>query len=185
MNINRKIKEIRKLKGFTLEQLANITGLTKGYLSRIERSDKIPPFATVQLIADALGINLAELVQTESFQDYSRNIEFFKKESDHLKECVEDVTVYSFEPLLHEYKNRYMAPFLFKIKKGTTDAMKHDSEEFVYVIDGEIDLNYEEKTYNLKVGDCFYLDSRIKHFFKNHNEKTAKLIAVNFAVFSL
>ena len=63
---------------------------------------------------------------------------------------------------------------------GTTDATTHDSEEFVYVLEGNIHLNYEDKIHNLKKGDCFYLDARIKHNFTNPNNEPALLLTVHF-----
>jgi len=180
MVLSDNIKQIRRAKGFTLEQLAQMTSLTKGYLSRIERSDKVPPFATVQLIADALGMDITELLGKKADHLDSRNICIYKNTGNPDENDAENGTVYSFKPLLHEYRDKYMSPFLFSVRKGTTSAMKHDSEEFVFVMDGEIELNYEGKTYLMKKGDSFYLDSRLKHFYSNYHEESAVLIAVNY-----
>jgi transcriptional regulator with XRE-family HTH domain len=167
MLLNDKIREARRSKRYTLEQLAQMIGLTKGYLSRIERSDKVPPFATVQLIADALGLDITELLGKNADHMDSRNISIFRNTDNLNDEGAENDPIYSFKPLIHEYRNKYMSPFLFKIKIGTSNVMKHDSEEFVFVIDGEIELNYEGKTYLIKKGDSFYLDSRLNHLYTN------------------
>lgn len=180
MKINEKIKQLRIKKGLTLEDLANKTGFTKGYLSKIERSSNMPPFATVQKIAEALDVDLIDLLETQPDALVSKNIDIFRR-SDSLKdEWEEHSEIYSFKPLINVYRNKYMSPFLFRVKKGETDVTTHDSEEFVYVLEGEIELNYEGKTYQLSAGDSFYLDARIKHNFVNRNEKPALLIAVHF-----
>ena len=53
--ICRNIKKLRKQNHLTLENLASLTGLTKGYLSKVERSQKAPPYSTLNKIAGAHG----------------------------------------------------------------------------------------------------------------------------------
>ncbi len=180
MDINAKIKQRRIEEGYTLEKLAEMTGFTKGYLSKIERSSKTPPFATVQAIAAALKADIVELMDEHHDALGSKNIEVLKR-SDILREGWEESShVYSFKPLVNTYRNKYMSPFLFMVKKGASEITSHDSEEFVYVLEGDVELHYEQKVYRLGKGDCFYLDARIKHNFVNTKEETALLMAVHF-----
>jgi transcriptional regulator with XRE-family HTH domain len=51
--IIKKIRELRASRKLSLEKLAELTGLTKGYLSRIEHSDKAPPIYTLNFEAKA------------------------------------------------------------------------------------------------------------------------------------
>ena len=57
--ISGNINTLRKKRKMTLEKLADLTGLTKGYLSKIERSKKAPPYSTLNKIAIALGVDAA------------------------------------------------------------------------------------------------------------------------------
>jgi Predicted transcriptional regulator with C-terminal CBS domains len=180
MNVNERIKEIRKRDGLSLEKLAELTGFTKGYLSRIENSSKVPPFATVQAIAEALQTDIMLLLDKGAHPVGSKNIDLMRNPENNEEAWEESSLVYSFIPLVNTYKNKYMSPFMFKVKKGETELTSHDSEEFVLVLDGEVDLNYEGRTYSIARGDSFYLDARIKHNFVNKNEKTASLLAVHF-----
>lgn len=180
MHITSKIKQLRALKGMTLEKLAELTGFTKGYLSKVERSPKTPPFATVQLIAEALGVDIIELLDIPPDVSFSKNIEIVKHSDTSEQGWEETSLIYSFKPLVNHYKNKYMAPFLFSVNKGTTDTTTHDSEEFVYVLEGSLQLNYEGKVYALAKGDSFYLDARIKHSFTNTDDTAALLVAVHF-----
>ena len=180
MDVNERIKDMRKKNGFSLEKLAELTGFTKGYLSRIENSSKVPPFATVQAIAEALQTDIMLLLDKEAHLVESKNIDLMINPENTEEGWEESSLVYSFKPLVNTYRNKYMSPFMFKVKKGETELTSHDSEEFVLVLDGEVDLNYEGKTYSITKGDSFYLDARIKHNFVNKHEKTASLIAVHF-----
>jgi transcriptional regulator with XRE-family HTH domain len=67
--IRRRIKASRINRKFTLEHLANQTGFTKGYLSRIEKSEKSRPLSTLGIIARALGITISFLVGEEERQN--------------------------------------------------------------------------------------------------------------------
>ena len=54
------IRRIRQQKNMTIQMLADLTGLSKGYLSKVERSKNAPPFSTVNRIALALNVDLAD-----------------------------------------------------------------------------------------------------------------------------
>ena len=60
--IGKRIREIRSSKRMTLEILGKETGFTKGYLSRVENSEKAPPVSTLIIIAKALQVNLSEIL---------------------------------------------------------------------------------------------------------------------------
>lgn len=173
--INDRIQVLRKKQGFTLQRLADITKLTKGYLSKVERSKKPPPFSTLNKIAHALCVDISQLLETG--KNASGNIEVHLRGQ---QKMFQSAGGYSFEPLLKSYQNRYMAPVLMEVDKGTTERLRHDGEEFVYIVSGSIDLRYENKTHSLQMRDCFYLDSRIDHSFTNHSKQKAILLAVNF-----
>ena len=53
--IGKKIREFRSRKNLTLQMLADKTGYSKGYLSKVEKSDKAPPVATLSTIARELA----------------------------------------------------------------------------------------------------------------------------------
>ena len=61
LNIGNKIQETRKQKNKTLDWLASQSGFTKGYLSKIENGNKIPPLASLYRIAKALELNFSRL----------------------------------------------------------------------------------------------------------------------------
>ena len=60
------IKNFRLSKGLSLDKLAKLTGLTKGYVSKIEHSEKAPPFSTLLKIAKALRIDMNLLIADDA-----------------------------------------------------------------------------------------------------------------------
>lgn len=63
--ITRNIKKIRLEKNLSQEKLAKLSSLTKGYISKIEKSDKAPPLSTLSKIAHALDTDIALLTAEE------------------------------------------------------------------------------------------------------------------------
>ena len=60
--ISNNIKKLRTRKKLTLQALAKRTGLTKGYLSKVERSEKAPPYSTLTKIAGALEVEVTTIL---------------------------------------------------------------------------------------------------------------------------
>jgi transcriptional regulator with XRE-family HTH domain len=181
--VNEKIRRYRLARNLTLEQLGKLCRLTKGYLSKVERGEKAPPVATLQIIATVLGVDLTEFFDTTApGESPSLNLDILRKDQGKPAEADEVVTQsgYAYKPLLSSFKNKYMSPFLMRVKKGKTESFSHDSEEFAYVIEGTIELFYEGKSHIFEVGDSFYFDSRKPHYFVNHKNQDAVLVSVNF-----
>ncbi|MCI7206492.1 MAG: helix-turn-helix transcriptional regulator [Clostridium sp.] len=61
MKVEILLKQVRLEKGMTLEMLAQLSGISKGHLSKIERQERDPKISTLVLIADALKVNVNDL----------------------------------------------------------------------------------------------------------------------------
>lgn len=61
MKVEILLKQVRLKKGMTLETLAQLSGISKGHLSKIERQERDPKISTLVLIADALKVNVNDL----------------------------------------------------------------------------------------------------------------------------
>jgi transcriptional regulator with XRE-family HTH domain len=183
MKINEKIKSLRANKGISLSKLAVMANLTKGYLSKIESSNRVPPVSTLQTLAVALGIDISDFFDGQLHPaGKSDSLDIVRKNDGPPQGIRTAVSLagYAFKPLLKNFKNKYMAPFLMIVEKGQTDLVSHDSEEFDYVVRGTIEFEYEEKSYTFEEGDSFYFDSRKPHRVINRSKEPAVLIAVNY-----
>jgi transcriptional regulator with XRE-family HTH domain len=67
--IGKRIREFRLKKNFTLQELADKTGYSKGYLSKVEKSEKAPPVATLSVIARELGVSVSVILGEETKND--------------------------------------------------------------------------------------------------------------------
>ncbi|RKX64505.1 MAG: hypothetical protein DRP42_06285 [Tenericutes bacterium] len=177
MEICMTIRLTRKKRGYTLDHLADLTGLSKGYLSKIERAKEPPPFSTLETIAKALDEDMTLFFKTVEQRDLPHNIDVMKVKDTRL---IKAEGGYDYRPLVNSFKNKAMSPLLMEVAQGSTKRLKHDGEEFVYVVRGKVELLYENETHALTAGDSFYLDSRIRHCFTNHGPRKAVLLAVHF-----
>jgi len=178
MTTGHRIKNLRKRLGLSLQSLSEQVGLTKGYLSKIERAGAPPPFSTLEKLAAVLGVDVNELL-TGTQSEPGRNIDFLgSKPTD--AALVSTTGICSYRPLLRGYRGRQMSPFMMIVQPGRTEAFRHDSEEFVYIISGKIELEYDGDRYVFETGDSFYLDSRLPHTFTNSSSEGVRLLAVDF-----
>jgi len=77
-----------------------------------------------------------------------------------------------------------MDPFLIEIRPGENvveDSFSHKGEEFNFIMEGKVELNYNDNIYIFEAGDCFYLNSSIKHRLKALDGKSVYLLSVNAA----
>ncbi len=178
-DINNKIKKFRKEKKMTLQQLADLTDFTKGYLSRIENSTDSPRLPTLQKIARALEIDIGVFFEdTGKNQHHPHHIDLVTAEGDNPSHTFDSNAAYSYRPLVRNFTGKYMAPYLLRIKKGHTKRLTHDSEELIYVVSGSIRFLYGGKQYTINSGDSVYFDSRWEHQLFNDNEEIAILLNV-------
>ncbi|MFC1676760.1 helix-turn-helix domain-containing protein [Planctomycetota bacterium] len=179
MSISRNIKQIRKTRGLTLEMLAARSNLTKGYLSKVENAKSTPPVSTLQSLAVALGVDISELFDSKKGEEVlPSGLDLLRKSLKAQKDVKGDG--YLYKPLVQNLKNKYMSPFMMKVRKGKTNVFSHDSEEFGYVLSGRISLVYDGKCFELREGDSFYFDSRKQHQVINRCQQDAVILAINF-----
>jgi transcriptional regulator with XRE-family HTH domain len=182
-SVNSTIKRIRRFQGITLEELAVQTHLTKGYLSKVENGHRSPPVSTLQSLAVALRVDLAELLEdSPPDPELFDSLEIVRAAPQEGSEFPPVATGegYSYKSLVRSLKNKYMSPFLMVIPKGKTGAFSHDSEEFGYMVSGKVLFEYDGGSYALEEGDSIYFDSRKPHRMINEKNDPAVVLAVNF-----
>ena len=171
MKIGKKLKELRTQNGLTLEELANRSELTKGFLSQLERDLTSPNISALENILEALGTNLADFFQSsKEEQIVFHTQDFFVNEQDDL------VTEY----IIPNAQKNQMEPLLLTLKPGakSQDVKAHEGEEFGYVIKGTIRITYGGKTQIVRAGEAFYIKAGKKHFLENTGARDAVLIWV-------
>ncbi len=175
------IKRHRLKKKLTLEELSRRTSLSVGYISKLERSDRIPPFSTLQTIAAVLEVDMAELLGISSkTSDETTDKDICIHRSADTNRLIEGQDGYVTVPLVSDYKKRNISPILVCLFPGESDVFSHDAEEFIFVVSGQVTLVYKNETHELGPGDSAYMDSRKEHKFINSGDQAAIILTTNY-----
>jgi transcriptional regulator with XRE-family HTH domain len=176
--IGKRIKEYRKDRGISLQGLAEKTGYTKGYLSKIEKAEKAPPVSTIINIAKALNITLPEI-----FGETGENCTACLVNRSERHDIARDGTVfgYAYQTLAHKFLNKHMDPYILTLPVSPREKaiFQHKGEEMLFVLEGTMKFFHGEKEFIMKEGDCLYFDGSIPHYgFCLNNEEVKCLMVI-------
>ncbi len=175
--IGKRIREFRLKKNFTLQMLADKTGYSKGYLSKVEKSDKAPPVATLSTIARELDATVASFLGEGPQNDI---ISVVRKNERTLMAGNGQEFGYAYEALANSYPNKHMEPFIlsYPSKDAYKYSFQHDGEEMLFVLQGKIRFRYGDRKLVLEEGDCVYFDSGIVHTGEPIGDEPLKTLIV-------
>jgi len=178
--IGKRIHQYRRQKNFTLQELADKTGYSKGYLSKVEKSSKAPPVATLSVIARELGVSVSVILGEETSDD---SICLVRQNERMLMAETGEEFGYAYEALANPFPNKHMEPFI--LSYPSDDALQHtfqhDGEEMLFVLQGKIRFKYGNSEYMLDKGDCIYFDSSIAHTGEPVGEEPLKTLIVLYS----
>jgi transcriptional regulator with XRE-family HTH domain len=184
IHVGEKIKVLRERKGLSLKDLADSTGFSTALLSQMENHLVSPSLGTMIKLARAMGVKVGDFLgetEGEPFtivrKDERKNVSRFASK-DGVKYG------YSYESLGFDKKDRHMEPFIVTLEPATVKAMKtsvHEGEEFIFVLEGEMEVILGNHTDVLYPGDSIYYDSTIPHRVQCHQDKITRILAVLFA----
>ena len=184
-----KIKGLRESKNLTIDEIAGRTGLSITQITRIENNEELPSLAPLIKIARALGVRLGTFLddQNELGPVVTRKIDFSSDEGISFSNNARTINKnMSYHALSQDKSGRHMEPFLIDVmpaQEADFELSSHEGEEFIYVLDGVIEINYGQDTYILEEGDCIYYDSIVAHHVHAGNELPAKILGVVYAPF--
>ena len=187
--VGHKIKGIRESKNLSVEEVAESTGLSVEQINSIENDQNLPSLGPLIKIARALGVRLGTfmddndalgpVVTRVADRERESSISFSNGATDARKHM-------EYHPLAQQKAGRHMEPFIIDI--NPTENLEytlsaHEGEEFIYVMEGEIELVYGKEKYSLKEGDSIYYDSIVKHHLHGAEGKSAKILALIYIPF--
>jgi transcriptional regulator with XRE-family HTH domain len=182
LNLGSQIRQLRLKKGHTLKDVSLLTGLSKALLSQIENNIAAPPIATLLKISKALGVNIGYFFQECQSPDC---IVVVRSQDRHevMRRIHEEASSvgYRYEALAYPKTEKHMEPFIVEIeprKEKDLIFYNHQGEEFLYVLDGEMEFRASEKVIRLEKGDSLYFESHIPHALRGLGGRKAIVIAV-------
>jgi transcriptional regulator with XRE-family HTH domain len=178
-----RIRKFRKEKDLSLEKLAAMAGLTKGYLSRIENSAKAPPVFTLARISKALDTDINRFFSDEEETcSWPKAITINRKDRRHGTDVRGTPYGCIHEALADDKIGKNMQPFIIYSGFERPETLfQHEGEEFILILDGRLKFLHGNESFLLEEGDSLYFDANIPHYGISLGEKPAKALGVIYS----
>ena len=177
--IGERIKRLRLKKSMGLVELGRHTGLSASFLSQLETGRVVPTLRNLSRIAMVFSKDLSYFFETEPnaiFRVHRR------RERVRLPQTGVTAPTYYFESLGYMVPDRHMDPYFAEFVPLTKDmepkAHLHPGFEFLYVLDGELEIHHGDQTTVLEPGDAVYFDASTPHSYQCGGKKPASAIIV-------
>jgi transcriptional regulator with XRE-family HTH domain len=180
--IGSKIKSLRLSRKKTLQEVADETGFSPALISQVENNNVSPPIATLSRIAKVLGVRVGYFFKDEGPEEAYEVVR--KGERPAITRVISRTGGehgYTYHALTYKKRDKIMEPFLLAVDPNMRDEenlYSHEGEEFLLVLEGEVELLLEGDRVVLTEGDCVYFESSLKHRLLSHGGKGAKVLAV-------
>ena len=179
LRLGQRIKDIRSKLGITLEEASQRTGLARSTLSKIENEQISPTFQAMQKLAMGLQIDMPQL-----FEPPRKKVATGRRDLTKAGQGKPHPTpTYEHELLATELSNKKMMPFKSRVRARAfeeyNDWVRHDGEEFLMVISGDI-MFYSEfyEPIPMSEGDSMYYDANMGHMLISTSTEDALILWV-------
>lgn len=173
-----RISKWREERNITQEQLAELAGLTVPFLAALEQEDLIPSLGPLQKISRALGVRLGTFMDDQVTKDPIISRAGERTEDLTIREARSKNPSFHYMALGKGKSDRNMEPFLIDVVEAMTDeTSSHQGEEFIYVMEGDLLLEYGREAHLLHAGDSVYYNSIVPHSV-NASNGPARILAV-------
>jgi transcriptional regulator with XRE-family HTH domain len=166
------IRAYRTRRNLTLAQLSELSGVSVGHLSRLENGTRTPTVRLLLQLARALGVSLGTLVGETPEQ----NAVYVSRHEDRHTIDAGDSGLQSLsDPAL-----RWLQAVELILPPGRTgEPANHAGEEWIYVLDGAIEVDMNGGASSLEAGDAIHFRADAPHSIRNPHDEDATVLVVN------
>jgi len=167
-----KVKKLRENNDFTIEALAQATGQSPDFIEKVEKDEITPSVSFLLRFANALKVNPGTFLSREekTMIRNQRTREFMKRTQN-----------YSYRTLSPGAESDHLRAFMITIEPKQAHkpvAYKHDGEEFIFVMEGDLRLTLGSKAHHLKPGESIHFNSGTPHKLKSTSNETTRCLVV-------
>ena len=177
--VGERVQKLREAQGLTQAEVGRLTGIPLDRLKAYEEGGAVPSIGDVIKLSRVLGSKMEGLLHGGG--TVSEDLTICRAGDSLAGQQGNTEQGYAYSTLTRPGTvGHQMEPFLLtfppEAPKGA--PITHDGQEFVYVVEGTIELFYDGRTYRLERGDSAYLLSSKSHLFHCLGESPAQLLAV-------
>src|SRR5277367_2472045 len=152
------LKQRRLRNEWTLDELAQRSGLSKTFLSRLESGERQASIAAVLTLSQVFGVSMSLMFETQVALEPCLIV----RKSEMVPRDAYGLTYVPLSQAGHMFNLRPIRVTVSPKRTGN-EHYRHDGEEWIYVLSGKITLSLEGETYDLDEGDAVHFDSRLPH----------------------
>lgn len=181
--IGTKIQALRESRALSQAELAERCDCDLSVIVDLEAGDIAPSLAPLIKITRALGVRLGTLMDDDTTNGavHTKVDDIAEATRMHSLETVSDAGDLKYYSLAQGRTSRHIDPFIITITpSGEIDHVlsQHEGEEFLYGIEGCIEVEYGKEIHVLHPGESLYYDSIVPHQVRAHDGQGAKFLAV-------
>jgi len=177
-DVGQRIRKIREEKGVALEELSRLTGFNVEFLSSLEKNEAQPQLGTVIKLSKALDSAFGRLVSGVGDKLYSITRKSERRVVSRSTSKSGKKQLYTYKSLAPEVKGRHMEALIVQLEADPDQEISvHDGEEFIFVLDGIVELQIGDDKFELAPGDSVYYLSTTPHHIAAKDDK-ATILAV-------
>jgi transcriptional regulator with XRE-family HTH domain len=180
VNVGERVRAVREGRGLSLQDISMRTDMDVSVLEKIEDGTIAPPLGTVIRLAKALEMKMGYFISGEEDMPYTIVRGDDRKVISRYDSKKGKQYGYEYESLAPHKQDRHMEPFLVTLVPADTEEERstHDGQEFIYVLEGVMEVRLGEEIHLLDPGDAIYYDSTVPHLVKCHGTNATKILAV-------
>lgn len=178
VQIMAKLKDIRKEKNITLQELAESAGVTKGMLSQVENNRTIPSLTVFLSIIKSMQIDINDFFTDFNTPQNSKVI--FKKASQYHPFEKENTVGFHYHRIMSSTIEQYHVDFvlLTLMPDAQRASVQTDAFEFKYILKGTVEYTISEEVYLMEAGDSIFFDATEPHNPRNVGNTEAQLLVL-------
>ncbi len=177
--IGERIRRLRLKKSMGLVELGKHTGLSASFLSQLETGRVVPTLRNLARIAMVFSKDLSYFFESEPTTMFRVHRQ---KDRVRMPQTGVEPPTYTFESLGYMVPDRHMDPYFAEFLPAPADAEPkphlHQGFEFLYVLDGTLELKHGDQHCTLETGDAVYFDAGTPHSYQCAGRKPAGAIIV-------
>ena len=164
LDLGKRVRELRKERSWTLEQAAQQAGLARSTLSKIENGQMSPTYDALKKLAVGLEISVPQLFTPPSKGQVNGRMSVTKSGEG----AAHPTATYEHEILAGALTKKQLLPYRARVRARSVEEfdgwVRHDGEEFLYVLTGVIRLYTEfYEPVEMRRGDSAYYDATMGH----------------------
>jgi transcriptional regulator with XRE-family HTH domain len=164
------IRARRRQLHMTLEEICQAAGISKGYLSQVERDQATPSLGTLAQIARSLDVGMDYFIATPSVENSLTRAE----ERPQFSVAGSSIL---YERIATDFAGNILSSFVMNVPAGyRSETVSHEGEEILFVLEGTIKQKLDDEEIEMKAGDSLHFRGNRPHAWRNDSGKPARLL---------